>query len=339
MFRGSHLRLLLRLAALAFLTVAISSTESWAGSLKHFHAKLFAYFEEYNVLPVFPPRGEVPGEVYVTPAGEFLYRWDDCFGDLKAYEQDTVLASVFELNSDDLRASGRLAARQVANLETQHNIYLSDVVEISFYDAVIRGFTRTQILDTLRALPNVACHAEILKILRGDPGQNLVEGVPWIISEVWHAKEKASLASQQQIDSQLQVELKDQIKRMDAEVDLQFKHSAQGMITVVSKDKAFPVAWRPAFISSDHLKRINELKEQDLFSRFLAWANLKDSPIEVLLLLRKDFPDDLVRPTGIAEKMSMGTPIPFNRENEEHLEYLGMVDLLFAMSWEIYREP
>ena len=88
----------------ASVVLSICSVTVEANSLKNFNAKRYAFFEESRVLPIFPPRGERPGEVYVDPNinAPFRFRWDACFGNLTAYEEPTRLLRFIEVEESEL---------------------------------------------------------------------------------------------------------------------------------------------------------------------------------------------------------------------------------------------
>jgi hypothetical protein len=126
---------------------------------------------------------------------------------------------------------------------------------------------------------------------------------------------------------------------LGGEAAIEFKQAGEGSVVVATDGVAFPVAWRPAYISMNHFNDLNNLDELGFFKRFLAALGVIDPPREVLEKLKEDFPEDLVRPEKIGERMSAGKPVKFEAKNESHLEYLSNVGLLYAASWEFYQKP
>ena len=102
---------------------------------------------------------------------------------------------------------------------------------------------------------------------------------------------------------------------------------------------AFPVAWRPAFISYDHLRYIEDLAKQDWFKYILQKFDLIKSDQDILEILQRDFKQELQKlphPKDVVENMSHGKPVAFNQKNEEHLAYLQDVNALLGLSQAIW---
>lgn len=117
--------------------------------------------------------------------------------------------------------------------------------------------------------------------------------------------------------------------------DVNTQQNSNLLIIAHTGKTAFPVAWRPAFISLEHLSYISDLMNQGWLRYLLTKLALGKSDQEILEILLKDYkldPKKLPRPKDIAEDMSHGKAIPFEPENEKHLAYLKGVNALLGVS-------
>jgi hypothetical protein len=118
-----------------------------------------------------------------------------------------------------------------------------------------------------------------------------------------------------------------------------FQQAGESSVVLVSDKKVFRIAWRPAFISQQYLERIQKLEEQGLFKLALRYLGLAQSDRELLEEIRKDFPDDFVRPKEISRNMTAGTPIRYDEANPKHLKYLQLMRPHGAADPELYPAP
>jgi hypothetical protein len=305
--------------------------------LRSWKAMLFAYFADLYLLPIFFSQNQTPADVLKSPYGDgFLFRSYECLRDLIPSENATDLPYSFERKGGDLWVSGGVDAIYIVRMAQKIGITFSNVSRVSFTDVTTKILSSGQIEQALVKEPMQPCRKRILDILKGNPGDNIERGVPWILEEVLYGKQRTSFQAEKHLDGGSRVEFSNHLHATYAELDATLTDDAMGTVVTVTSQRS-PIAWRPAFISRWHYERLVRFRERGFLKRCASWLGAPlDTAQTILRELRQAFPEDIVPSDRIVKRMSEGEAMPFDRYNQDHRDYLRNVDLLFAASWESY---
>jgi hypothetical protein len=111
------------------------------------------------------------------------------------------------------------------------------------------------------------------------------------------------------------------------------KDQLDTLMIVNTGKSAFPVAWRPAFISRTHFEYVLKLMDRGWFRYLLSKVGIEESDAQILFTLRRDVKFDrkeVPHPKELSVQVSQGPAIPFDEKNEEHLRYLRGVNVLYG---------
>ena len=332
---------------LAFTSSVLFSTAASSSVLENHLAARFAFFAALKMLPIYPPNGERPGEIYTSPypSSSFEYRCDEkikdfcdsCFPGVRPHiTRHTILPKTMEVYRSRLEVEGYGSARGIARVSAQQDISIKDVAYIDFEDVIIKELTRSEIKDSIRSNMNVSCHSYILRTLSGDPGENAQKGVPWVIETVYYAKETSFFAADMDFSAAVQADLRAAIRKVGLEAG--FSKTRDGISIISGNTVSLPVAWRPAYVSLDHFTKMQDANNRNLFRRILEALGLKDNRRDILRQLRSEFPDEFVRPHKIIDQMAHGKAMQIDQHSTQHLEYFRQSGILIAGSLEYFQE-
>jgi hypothetical protein len=141
------------------------------------------------------------------------------------------------------------------------------------------------------------------------------------------------------VDAGAKAEIDGRLSPLKASGSVTTEQTSGSLVIANTGKVAFPVAWRPAFISFEHYVYMNELLDQGWFRVLLYKLDLKNSDQEILEILKKDFkfePKLVPSPKALVEEMSRGKAIPFDQKDEKHLAYLKEVNALYGLAQAIY---
>jgi len=310
-----------------------------AQDLKTYFINLNNYFGSIYVLPIMIPQKEEAGDVYSRP-GTIFARKAECFGDAKTDSAETSLPRLAFVDSSGV--AGRLAGDEAmigaAAADIGAQIQHSTVVSYGENGkARWNQLTEKSISDSLANPGNNSCRERILRELRGVPEN--ISGIPWIIQSVLYATVNVSYQTASAVDAAAKAEIDKKLKPLEVNGSVSTEQKSDSLVIVNTGKTAFPVAWRPAYISHDHLQYIEYLAKEDWFKYVLQKFDLVKSDQEILEILQKDFKLELKklpRPKDVVENMSHGKPVAFNQKNEEHLAYLQHVNALLGLSQAIW---
>jgi hypothetical protein len=185
-----------------------------------------------------------------------------------------------------------------------------------------------------------ACRQRILSDLNSDPKLNPF-GVPLIIQSVWYATVNISARSATALDASAKAKLDQELAPLKAEGSVSVQNATDSTLIASTEKIAFPVAWRPAFISASHYDYINQLMDQSWFRFLLYKVGLEKSDQQILEILRTEFRLDrskIPRPKDIGAQAASGPAIKFDETNKMHLEYIRAVNALYGLSEAIQNE-
>jgi hypothetical protein len=331
-------------ALLLFICQGFASS-AHAGPLELPFAALNEYFSQIYALPIRAPNDDVPGDIYIDPYHGFEARNAECFAQLVPTEANTNLAEAHIVASQN--AQGEIGAKvsEIVDLTAQAGVELKENYDLVFDAASIRSYSNAQISGALQSLPS-NCADRLKTILESSPNPT-VEGVLWILRDVISARMTAELAVERgnnaSVGAELDARLNGLISDPKVAVSSELQSSGKVKIGYLS---VLPVAYRPAFISLDDMKRLEFYDKHSFWAWFKGVMTGTTPARDELKKVRERFPDipdagvgGLPRPSEIYKRMGEGKPIAFNPENPEHRAYLEHSGLLLAASWELYREP
>jgi hypothetical protein len=303
-----------------------------------YYIRLYSYFSSLAT-PAFPittPQNEQPGDVYSRP-GVLYARKADCFKDEKIDSSPTYFPDEIVLDSSNVAAEVAIEQRAIAEAVVAAGGELSKRVGISYGENGKGKWNQIAEKDLISILTNPnsnACREKILETLRS------ATRIPWIIQSVFYATVNLSYQTTSLLDASAKAAIE---KRLPAKVGgaITTEQKSDTLLIANTGNTAFPIAWRPAFISSDHYNYVNQLMEQSWLRYLLSRVWLDKSDQEILEILQNDFKLDLnklPRPKDIAEGISSGKPIEFEPTNENHLQYVRAVNVLSGVSQAIDRD-
>jgi hypothetical protein len=310
-----------------------------AQSLSTYHLAVNTYFSSISALAIAIPQKEEAGDVYSRPG--FIYaRKADCFNEVTTDSSPTFLprSEILTSSNSSAQIAGELPT--IAKAAADAGASISSTVIVSYGEsgkARWNQLTERSLREALANPNNNDCRNKILQQLRSPP--NNISSVPWIIQSVWYATVNLSYRTTSAVDASAKAEIDKKLGQLKANGSVSTELTSDSLVIVSTGKVAFPVAWRPAFISSEHYQYINELMNEKWFDYILKYFDLKKSDQEVLEILQKDFnldPKKVPHPKDIVEGMSRGKPIRFEQDNEKHLAYLRGVNALFGLAQAIY---
>jgi hypothetical protein len=331
--------------AVFLLAGAASILPAYADPLRLPFAALNEYFSHVPALPIRLPNNDVPGDIYITPYEGYQARNGECFPQLVPTEAPTNLAAAQIVASQT--AQGEIGAKvsEIVDLTAQAGVSLKENYALVFDDASVRSYTNLEISDALQHLPT-NCADRLNAIMGSSPNQTL-QGVLWILRDVISARMTAELAMESGNTANVGAELDARLNGLvsDPKVSISSELQSSGKVKI-GYASVLPVAYRPAFISLDDMRRLQYYDEHAFWAWFKGVLTGTTPALDELKKVREQFPDipdaevgGLPRPGAIYKRMGEGKPIEYNPENPEHRAYLEHSSLLLAASWELYREP
>jgi hypothetical protein len=298
-----------------------------------YHIILREYFSEFYAFPIIAPQGEQPGDVYARP-GTLYARKVDCFKEAKIDSKETYLPRRMTLSSSDVAGEAGADQRLIGEALMGVGTKLSNQVSVSYGEdgkATLNQIAERDLISMLEAKNNNSCRDKLVGMLRS------ATNIPWIIQSTWYATVNLSYQTTSALDANAKATVDK--KLLEAKGAVKTDQRSDSLLIVDSGKTAFPVAWRPAFISFDHYQYIDQLMEQSKLRYYLSKIGFAKSDQEILEILQSDFKFDLKKvppPKDIVERMTTGKPIGFNADNERHREYIRSVNALYGVSQAIY---
>lgn len=314
------------------------STSARATSVDNFAAKMHAYFSEYGVLPILMPKNEEPGDIYLNPYRGFLARRSLCFPQMASEEQGTDLVESTTVQRYSFGGELNATLWKVLEALGTINLRLQDSTVLSFPNATTRYVSQVELNNALQSsLPE--CKSELEKIGDRQNNYSFKERIPWILQDVILAEKNIELlylrGAGGSVSANIEKQISEAVGDLGGEITLEVAQAGKLNLAV---QKLMPVAYLPAFISHDDVKRLEELDDSTWHQ--LRQAIFGDEYAETELeAIREKFPEaKIAKPWEMYELMQTGEPVRFDAENEQHLEYIRNQNLLLAASWELYGE-
>jgi hypothetical protein len=308
-----------------------------------FHIVQNAYFSRIPAFAIVFPQNEQPGDVYARP-GVILARKAECFKEAALDISETYFPKymIFATSNDAFQVASDAALITQATADA--GIQINDSVSVSYgengkgkWSQIVEN-NLTAMLENSKAND---CRDKILHSLRS-PLDN-VSSIPWIIQSVWYATVNLSYQTTSGIGAGAKATIDGKLSSLSISGAVSTQQNSSSIVIAYTGAQPFPVAWRPAFISSQHYSYVNKLmEEQGWFRYVMTKLGFDMSDREILDILVKDFkldPKKLPRPKDVAEDMSHGKAVPFEPENEKHLAYLKGVNALLGVSEAVYGLP
>lgn len=325
------------LLATALLAVPHSAHGQYLGSST---AAITAYFAEKSLLPVAVPNGEEPGDAYISPAYGFHFRRPDCLAGLQPSQVGTVLPQAEYLTNVNTDLGMAVEIRRVVEVATRQNVAFTGTVRIEFGDPVIASASHVDLAAEIGAAP-AHCRRMLDSVLELEGGR-AQETVPWILRDVVYARPAYILETGTAIDAAVQAGLEAEISRLLNSPSFAMSMTyAHGRRLVVEADGPVPVAYRPAFLSLDDMRRLQSHDEdgvwswlRSLFAGDTAVREEIESARHKFRLLSGTLPEV----ASVHAAMMSGESVPFDPGNEEHLQYLERAGLLLAVASEFEAE-
>ncbi|SDM02944.1 hypothetical protein SAMN05661010_03166 [Modicisalibacter muralis] len=310
-----------------------------AALFESYQAALHAYFYQYRALPIILPTDEEPGDIYLNPYEGFLARKHLCFAGLNPSMSTTVLADAIDTRRYAVSGELRSTLYKVADIGVDANISISDAVELRFTGARVERFTQG-IIENALADANPECDKKLQEINERGEEYSYQERVPWVLRDVVSAKFLSRLRFQRDMGAAVEAQANRKFAKMVSDLGgtISGDIESSGNITIAA-DSAFPVAFRPAFISREDIDRLLAMDDPSL------WESLKSAIFgdgaarNELKDIRSKFPDgEIPLLSEMYEQMGLGPSVTFDLENEEHVIYFKRRILLLTMAWELYGE-
>lgn len=194
-------------------------------------------FRREGLIPIFLPRGQVPGDV-LAPGGEFLFRSDECFAGLAARETASRLPTI----EVSWAAAARLALGAQGIGEAEARGKADDLVSVRFDDPRAQTVSRSELS---RAAASERC-PEVAGFLKNAASTT---GADWIVvGEVLSARTivrvrrakggQANLSFLRSLGERLGFKV-----RAEGSADL-----SRAEVAELSSPQSLPVALRPAVV-------------------------------------------------------------------------------------------
>jgi hypothetical protein len=304
-----------------------------------YYIALNNYFSFIPAFPITAPQNEQAGDVYSRP-GTIYARKVDCFREVATDSSETYLPRSIVVGNSNIAAQLTAERSTIAKAATEVGAQISGAVTMSFgEDGKVRWnqIVERNLVALLENSSNNSCRDKILRSLRLSPDR--MSSVPWIIQSVWYATVNLSYQTTSAVDANAKAEIDAKLSPLVAAGSVSTEQRSDSLVIVNTGKTAFPVAWRPAFISFEHYAYLNELMDQGWFRYILYKLDLRKSDQEILEILQRDYklePKKVPPPKDIVGDMSRGKTIPFEQENEKHLAYVKGVNALFGLAQAIY---
>jgi hypothetical protein len=301
-----------------------------ASNLSSSNAILTDYFRAYRALPVLLPQSERPGDVYIDMYHGFLSRSADCFSGIGEREE----ASVLQAYSFNWRSAPRLKfvvpVHQVIEASVDLGIRINSSIAMSFDEVTVFDVSQWELLDAISASDG-ACAVRFSELRN-------IGKLPWILRTVIYAKQSVNLSSSRGIDAAVGVALRDRVTAMteSPEIGIAVSFPRDQNVSLTSS-VVFPVAYRPAFISFEHVVRLQDFDRRGVFERFLDWLrSSEDNRDDIIIEILEEFPDITLDPMVISDEATTSSELTLlDPEDEIHAQYLNNLSLLLVVAWEI----
>ncbi|WP_404406162.1 hypothetical protein [Pelagibacterium halotolerans] len=303
-----------------------------------------AYFAtQLYALPIILPQEDIPGDIYIDPIRKFQFRSEDCFPGTPIDTVDTVLPSYFEQNQSTLEAEFAGSLPDIASALVSVGVDTGDKLSISFADARAHSMTWDEITTGLANTSNEACRDHIEWTLMQDSSSDPWRSIPWILATVIEARESYTFETSQNITvgAEVEADLARLFRQLPVPVEIapgiELSNGTTRRIQLLT-EQSYPVAYRPAFISLEHMEELKAIEAGGFFRavwQFFGGA----SDFETIEAIRSEFPEQLRHADETLKSMVEGTAVRFENENEEHLAYMRNAGLMLAAGIEAYGLP
>ena len=335
MFR-TFITLVVPLCLIQFFTPLQSAD---AQTYSSYYFALYNYFSLIPALPIVAPQDERAGDVYDVP-GSLFARKGQCFSELSPDHTKTYLQNATMVNKSTMSAEVSAEWRAIADIAANAGVQLADLIRISYGgangEAAIEQLLPFDVVRVLNQKSNNACRQELTRRLLVNPGDDVSLGVPWIIQAVWRATVNISAETASVVDTAARGNLEKKLTSQQATGAVKLEQAGNRLLVIDAGQKVFPVAWRPAFISTTHYGYLHQLKDQSWFRWLAVQLHLAKSDQRILEELRNDFQIEaykvVPRPKELAVWMSRGPAMKFDSMNKDHLAYLEHLDALIGLS-------
>ena len=325
---------------LAELLLGLQSASAQA-SRNSYYIALYNYFSYIPAFPIAIPQNEQPGDVYSQP-GIIYARKNDCFGQINVDSSETYFARSVVVDSSNVAAEIAGERAKIAQVTAEAGVQLANTVNVSYGEngkAKWSQLTEKNLRLVLERSTNAnECRDRLLRLLRSVPDN--LSSIPWIIQSVWYATVNFTYQTISEVDAKTKAEIERGLLPLGASGSVRTDQHSNLLMIANTGRVAFPVAWRPAFISLEHYEYIKQLMDKEDWFRFLLnKIGTARSDQEILEILLRDFkldPKRIPRPKDIISDMSHGAPIPFQSESESHLAYVKGVNALTALAKAYY---
>lgn len=331
------------------LTLGLNSARSDAASsvgaaLKNFDAQMFDYFRQLPdpAIPIFLPAGEQPGDAYQDYYGGFEARKGDCFPTIKVDPAPSSLPAAIDTEAKALQGSLGANLAKALDAGADGGLKFDDRVSVRFDQVKVFVVSNYQLRKALRERDK-GCANVAAVVLHG---QALTSGV-MVLGQVFVGRKVMETGVQNSTSVNAKAsgtpnKLLEKIKGINevlAKLDL--KIEAQGALTgsqsseqhvTLSDERELPIAYKPAFISLEHVRKIIDLKQK----RVLEDLDARSKSVGGAVAARDKYPEFVIPPEKTWYEMQAGHLVSYDPKNPEHDEYLRACGLLMALGAEAY---
>ena len=317
---------------------------SIAAALKTYDAQMYDYFRNLPepVLPIFTPRGEEAGDAYRDYFGGYAARKSDCFSNPRVTRAASNLTQVMTTKADSL--SGELKANVTSAVDAMLSagLKLDDKVQIRFSDVNVQSVSDAQLTKTVKR--NEPACKRVVEAVDGVPRTDgvILLGDVFVAKKVLETRVRGAAAGKAEgtlsADKLLEKvkTTSDILKKlgltMEVKGAVEGSHSHEQLISL-SDARTMPIAFRPAFISGEHLQNIIHFREKGVLQAIENEVRKSGTAATA----RDKFPEIVVSQVTLWEAMRSGKSIPFDPKNADHIYYLRWVGLLFAVAVDVFR--
>jgi hypothetical protein len=308
--------------------------QSLDSALKNYRAQLFAYFKNQPqpMLPIFLPSGEQNGDVYRDVFGGYLAHREDCFNEMTPRQQPSFLNGALSTDEKTGAVAINTTISKIVDASIEGKLEAPKQFKISYEEVTSRTVSDFQLRQAFHK-DDLNC-AQVAQGMSGTAGTQ----VPMILGDLYTGRQKIELSASFQVTGNVKAEglkvFRETLKKVGIDVKLGGEITGgtkQSQQVLAITETPFPIGWRPAFISLQHMNETLELQSKGLLSSLETNLSAGKDPKFVL----SDFKEIVLPPDVLFERMEKGTPVAFDEKNGQHIGYIKDLGLLFAASLEL----
>ena len=316
-------------------------------------ARVHAFFAHVGVLPILNPLGEVPGDIYADLlGGSFLARKTRCFPRLKIQSSSSQLPTINDASELEITGDIHAAFEDAKLVGANAGLRFMKNGDIEFSKITASSTTPIDLQSVFLSKSQVCRPVAHLVQPGTRPAGPWFNGI--ILATVWTGRIDAKWVVQAELNgkiggttSEILKLLGDYVKKITdhsipVNVDIGTEVKVDGNLgrkIVVSSAKPLPIAWLPAYVSRQHLAEILEALRQGKLDRlqtgFLQERNSGKSNADIAEMISDAAEFPLPSPKVIAAQAASPPYVEFDSQNEDHVRYIGAVNTLLALSYEL----